>query len=289
MAGRTVLITGASSGIGKATAKRLLKEGYSVYAAARRVEQMRDLEELGAIALKMDITNEEDVVAGVARINAEQGGTDILVNNAGFGLYGAMEDTPLDDARYQFEVNLFGAARLTQLVLPYMRDRGAGKIVNVSSVGGKIYTPLGSWYYATKHALEGWSDCLRWELKHFGIDVIIVEPGLIRTDFGNVMRGPLLEYSGDSAYGGRRRRGCASISRSPSFGSHTSRSRRILSHRGACRVTAERPTHQRRRASLDDTSGVALRCARDRIRAYDGPFGHGQSSSNWNLNVNVLD
>ena len=157
---------------------------------------------LGAIALKMDVTKEEDVVDGVERINAEQGGTDILVNNAGFGLYGAMEDTPLDDARYQFEVNLFGAARLTQLVLPRMRERGAGKIVNVSSVGGKIYTPLGSWYYATKHALEGWSDCLRWELKHFGIDVIIVEPGLIRTDFGNVMRGPLLEYSGDSAYGG---------------------------------------------------------------------------------------
>ena len=202
VAGRTVLITGASSGIGKATAKRLLKEGYSVYAAARRVDRMRDLEDLGAIALKMDVTNEEDVVDGVDRINAEQGGTDILVNNAGFGLYGAMEDTPLDDARYQFEVNLFGAARLTQLVLPYMRDRGAGKIVNVSSIGGKIYTPLGSWYYATKHALEGWSDCLRWELKHFGIDVIVIEPGLIRTDFGNVMRGPLVEYSGDSAYGG---------------------------------------------------------------------------------------
>ncbi len=202
VAGRTVLITGASSGIGKATAKRLLKEGYSVYAAARRVDRMRDLEDLGAIALKMDVTNEEDVVAGVERINVEQGGTDILVNNAGFGLYGAMEDTPLDDARYQFEVNLFGAARLTQLVLPYMREQGAGKIVNVSSIGGKIYTPLGSWYYATKHALEGWSDCLRWELKHFGIDVIVIEPGLIRTDFGNVMRGPLVEYSGDSAYGG---------------------------------------------------------------------------------------
>ena len=163
---------------------------------------MRDLEDLGAVALEMDVTREEDVVAGVERIDAEQGGVDILVNNAGFGLYGAVEDIPLDDARYQFEVNLFGAARLTQLVLPRMRERGAGKIVNISSVGGKIYTPLGSWYYATKHALEGWSDALRWELKHFGIDVIIVEPGLIRTDFGDVMRGPMLEYSGDSAYGG---------------------------------------------------------------------------------------
>ena len=198
----TALITGASSGIGKATVKRLLEENYSVYAAARRVDQMRDLEDLGAVALEMDVTREEDVVAGVERIDAEQGGADILVNNAGFGLYGAVEDIPLDDARYQFAVNLFGAARLTQLVLPRMRERGAGKIVNISSVGGKIYTPLGSWYYATKHALEGWSDCLRWELKHFGIDVIIVEPGLIRTEFGNVMRGPLLEYSGSSAYSG---------------------------------------------------------------------------------------
>ena len=201
-AGQTALVTGASAGIGKATVERLLDEGYHVYAAARRVERMRDLEDLGAVALEMDVTREEDIVAGVERIDAEQGGVDILVNNAGFGLYGAVEDIPLDDARYQFEVNLFGAARLTQLVLPRMRERGAGKIVNISSVGGKIYTPLGSWYYATKHALEGWSDCLRWELKHFGIHVIIVEPGLIRTDFGDVMRGPMLEYSGDSAYGG---------------------------------------------------------------------------------------
>ena len=201
-AGQTALVTGASAGIGRATVERLLEEGYHVYAAARRVERMRDLEDLGAVALEMDVTREEDVVAGVERIDAERGGVDVLVNNAGFGLYGAVEDIPLDDARYQFEVNLFGAARLTQLVLPRMRERGAGKIVNISSVGGKIYTPLGSWYYATKHALEGWSDALRWELKHFGIDVIIVEPGLIRTEFGDVMRGPMLEYSGDSAYGG---------------------------------------------------------------------------------------
>ena len=201
-AGQTALVTGASAGIGKATVERLLEEGYHVYAAARRVDRMRDLEELGAVALAMDVTREEDVVAGVERIDAERGGVDVLVNNAGFGLYGAVEDIPLDDARYQFEVNLFGVARLTQLVVPRMRERGAGKIVNISSVGGKIYTPLGSWYYATKHALEGWSDALRWELKHFGIDVIIVEPGLIRTEFGDVMRGPMLEYSGDSAYGG---------------------------------------------------------------------------------------
>ena len=197
---RTVLVTGASAGIGKATAKTLLEEGYTVYAAARRVENMRDLEDLGAVALKMDVTKEEDLVAGVDRISAEQGGVDILVNNAGFGLYGAMEDTPLDDARYQFEVNLFGLARLTQLVLPHMREQGAGRIVNISSVAGKVYIPLGAWYIASKHALEGWSDCLRFELKSFGVDVILVEPGLIRTEFGDVANGPMIERSANSAY-----------------------------------------------------------------------------------------
>ena len=202
MAGRTVLITGASSGIGKDTAIRLLNEGYAVYAAARRIEQMRDLEDLGAVALKMDVTREEDLVACVERIDAERGGVDILVNNAGFGLFGAMEETPLDDARYQFEVNLFGLARLTQLVLPHMRQKGAGKIVNVSSVAGKIHTPLGSWYHASKHALEGWSDCLRWELKRLGIDVIIIEPGLIRTEFGNIANASMTAHSRDSAYAG---------------------------------------------------------------------------------------
>ncbi len=201
-AAQTVLVTGASSGIGRETAIRLLSEGYAVYAAARRVEQMRDLEALGAVLLGMDVTREDDLVSGVERIAAERGGVDVLVNNAGFGLFGAMEDVPLDDARYQFEVNLFGLARLTQLVLPHMRERGAGKIVNVSSVGGRVYTPLGSWYHATKHALEGWSDCLRWEVKRFGIHVVVIQPGLVRTEFGDVAFGPLAERSGASAYAG---------------------------------------------------------------------------------------
>lgn len=195
-----VLITGGSSGMGKETAKRLLADGYTVYVAARRVERMSDLEQLGATALSLDITKDEEIVAAVERIEAEQGGIDILINNAGFGSYGAMEDTDLDDARYQFEVNLFGLARLTQLALPQMREKGAGKIVNISSMGGKIYTPLGSWYHATKHALEGWSDCLRLELAPFGIDVIIVEPGAIETEFGDVMIGPMMERSGSGPY-----------------------------------------------------------------------------------------
>ncbi len=197
---KTILITGASSGIGKATAKMLIGQGYTVYTAARRVEKMDDLKNLGCIPLKMDITKEEDIQAVVKQIATERGGVDILVNNAGFGMYGAMEDTTIDDARYQFEVNLFGLARLTQLVLPKMREQRVGKIINISSVGGKIYTPLGSWYHATKHALEGWSDCLRLELKAFDIDVVIIEPGAIKTEFGDVMTEPMLKRSGNTAY-----------------------------------------------------------------------------------------
>ena len=221
-AAQTVLITGASSGIGRETAVRFLREGYAVYAAARRVEQMRDLEALGAVLLGMDVTREDDLVAGAERIAAERGGVDVLVNNAGFGLFGAMEDTPIDDARYQFEVNLFGLARLTQLVLPHMRERGSGKIVNVSSVGGRVYTPLGSWYHATKHALEGWSDCLRWEVKRFGIHVVVIQPGLVRTEFGDVAFGPLAERSGASAYAGIVNRMSERTGRDMPSGSHPS-------------------------------------------------------------------
>ncbi|AOJ02098.1 short-chain dehydrogenase [Burkholderia mayonis] len=197
---RVALVTGASSGMGKAFAKALLAEGMTVYAAARRVEQMADLVALGATVLKMDVTREADLRAAVERIERETDGADVLINNAGFGMFGAMEETRIDDARYQFEVNLFGMARLTQLVLPSMRAKRAGRIINISSMGGKIYSPLGSWYHATKHAVEGWSDCLRLELQPFGIDVVIVEPGAIVTEFGDVMLAPMLERSGNGPY-----------------------------------------------------------------------------------------
>lgn len=196
----TALVTGASSGIGKHIAKALLDDGYTVYVAARRVDKMRDLQKLGARPLALDITDTAMVERVVETIVEEAGGVDVLVNNAGFGLYGAVEDTTLDDARYQFEVNLFGLARLTQLVLPGMRERGAGKVVNISSMGGKVYTPLGAWYHATKHALEGWSDCLRLEVAPFGIDVIIIEPGAIQSEFGRVLSEPMLERSKGGAY-----------------------------------------------------------------------------------------
>lgn len=197
---QTVLVTGASSGLGKEIARTLCSEGYVVYGAARSLNQMADLAQLGVLTIKMDITSDEDIVAAVNQVTAERGGVDILINNAGFGMYGAMEDTTLDDARYQFEVNMFGLARLTQLVLPYMREQRAGRIVNVSSMAGKIYTPLGSWYHATKHALEGWSDCLRIELASFGIKVIIIQPGVIETGFSEIMVGPMLDRSGSGAY-----------------------------------------------------------------------------------------
>ncbi|MEM9985965.1 MAG: oxidoreductase [Bacteroidota bacterium] len=198
---KVILVTGASSGIGKATAQQLIKEGHTVYVAARRVEKMEDLKAQGARPLKMDITLEEDIESVASTILNAHGSLDVLVNNAGYAIYGAMEDTSIDDARRQFEVNLFGLARLTQMFLPTMREKKSGTIINMSSMGGKIYTPLGAWYHATKHALEGWSDCLRLELNPFGIDVVIIEPGAIVTEFGDVMIGPMMERSGNTAYG----------------------------------------------------------------------------------------
>jgi NAD(P)-dependent dehydrogenase (short-subunit alcohol dehydrogenase family) len=195
-----VLITGASSGIGKAIALQLIKDGLTVYVAARRTEKMQDLIELGAIALKMDITVEADVHNVVAQIEQDHHGIDILVNNAGYALCGAVEDTSIKDARRQFEVNLFGLANLTKSVLPSMRKQRFGKIINISSISGKIYSPLGAWYHASKHALEGWSDCLRVELTRFGIDVVIVEPGATKTKFVDVTLPLMMELSGNSAY-----------------------------------------------------------------------------------------
>jgi len=197
---KAILITGASSGMGKETALQLIKEGHVVYGAARRVESMEELVENGGHAIKMDVTDEEAIIQGVEQVIKEQGKIDVLINNAGYAIYGAVEDTSIEDARRQFEVNIFGLARLTQLVLPHMRKQNSGKIINISSMGGKIYTPLGAWYHATKHALEGWSDALRIEVKQFNIDVVIVEPGAIATEFGEVMLEPMLSRSGEGPY-----------------------------------------------------------------------------------------
>jgi NAD(P)-dependent dehydrogenase (short-subunit alcohol dehydrogenase family) len=197
---RTVLVTGASSGIGEATARSFLERGWTVYAAARRTEKMEALARAGALVQPLDVTCEASIAALVSRIDADHGHLEVLVNNAGIGVYGSVEEVPMDEARRQFEVNLFGIARLTQLVLPAMRAAGSGTIVNVSSIGGRVYTPMGAWYHASKHALEGWSDCLRLEVAPFGIHVVVVEPGAIETEFAEIAITPLLERSEGGPY-----------------------------------------------------------------------------------------
>ena len=199
-AGQVALITGASSGIGEATALELARRGFIVYGAARRVDRMSALAGRGVRVIEMDVTDDASMTSGVERVLGEQGRIDVLVNNAGYGSYGALEDVPLDEARRQFEVNVFGLARLTQLVLPHMRSRRSGRIVNVSSIGGKMYEPLGAWYHATKFAVEGLSDSLRVELEPHGVHVVVIEPGAIRTEWGGISAQSALARSGDTAY-----------------------------------------------------------------------------------------
>lgn len=184
---KVIIVTGASSGIGKSTALQLIKEGNIVYGVARRLEKMNDIIAAGGKALAMDVTNHQQVKNVVQHIVSVEQRIDVLVNNAGFAIWGAVEDTSYEDAKRQFEVNIFGLAEITKAVLPTMRKQKSGTIINISSIGGKIYSPLGAWYHATKHALEGWSDCLRLEVNQFGINVVIVEPGAIKTEFGDVL------------------------------------------------------------------------------------------------------
>lgn len=197
---QVALVTGASSGIGEATAVKLQALGYTTYAAARRVQRMEHLAASGIRTLAMDITDDASLQAGVQQILAEAGRIDVLVNNAGYGSYGALENVPLSEARSQFEVNVFGAARLTQLVLPQMRAQHSGTIVNITSMGGKIYTPLGAWYHATKFALEALSDCLRMEVRPFGINVVVIEPGGIQTEWPGIAAEKARAVSGTGPY-----------------------------------------------------------------------------------------
>ena len=195
-----VLVTGASAGMGKEFAIELLKDGHIVYGAARRVDKMEDIKKLGVKILEMDVTDEASMVKGVETIIKAEGRVDVLINNAGFGSYGAVEDVSIADARYQLEVNVFGAARLTQLVLPYMRKHKYGKIINISSIGGKAALPLGAWYHASKFALEALSDSLRNEIKQFGIDVVVIEPGGIKSEWGGIAMDNLVKKSSGGIY-----------------------------------------------------------------------------------------
>jgi NAD(P)-dependent dehydrogenase (short-subunit alcohol dehydrogenase family) len=184
-----VLVTGCSSGIGRATAERLARAGWTVYASARRVESLEGLE--GCRTLQLDITDDESMRAAVDAIEREHGAVGVLVNNAGYSQSGAVESVTIDEARRQLETNVLGLMRLTQLVLPGMRRQGSGRIVNVSSMGGRLTFPGGGWYHASKHALEALSDALRFEVEGFGIDVVVIQPGLIRTGFAEAAVGSI--------------------------------------------------------------------------------------------------
>lgn len=179
---KIIVITGASSGIGKATALYLLEKGHKVYGLARRVDKMGDIIKKGGVAKEMDVTKHQQVKEVISSIIKTEGSIDVLINNAGYSIYGPIEDTSYEMAKQQFEVNLFGLVEVTKAVLPIMRKQKAGIIFNMSSMGGKIYMPLMGWYGATKWALEGWSDVLRLEVKQFGIKVVIIEPGMVKSE-----------------------------------------------------------------------------------------------------------
>lgn len=197
---KVVLVTGGSSGIGFDVARRLVAAGHCVYAAARRVDRMEPLRAMGVHVLSMDVTDEVSMQRGVSEILAAEQGIDVLVNNAGYGYFGAVEDVTMDEARRQLEVNLFGLARLCQLVLPVMRKQGSGRIVNISSIAGKAVFFMGGWYNVSKYSVEALSDALRMEVRPLGIDVVLVEPGPVRTDWGLIAADHLTASSRGGAY-----------------------------------------------------------------------------------------
>lgn len=198
---KVVLITGTASGIGKATAERLIKEGHIVYGGDIQYEKNKYLDEIGGHALDMDVTDVEQVQEGVEKVIAEQGKIDVLFNNAGYGQYGPIEEVSIEDAKAEFEVNIFGYANLVKAVLPYMRAQKEGLIINNTSVGGKVYFGwLGGRYHASKHALEGWTDVLRYEVKDFWINVVIIEPWFINTNFGNAVGEHMMKYIENTNY-----------------------------------------------------------------------------------------
>ena len=193
-------VTGASTGIGFEAARKLSHEGFTVFAGARRVDMMDPLKASGVNVVPLDVTDEESMSSAVAAVLASHGRIDVLVNNAGYGTFGALEEVELAEGRRQFDVNVFGLARMTQLVLPGMREARRGRIINISSIGGKFYEPLGTWYHATKFAVEGLSDALRLELEPHGIQVAIIEPASTVTEWGSIAAQGLLARSGSGPY-----------------------------------------------------------------------------------------
>lgn len=222
MAKRVALVTGATSGIGYEAARMLADLGYRVYAAGRRVERLKPLADKGVTALQMDLTDSASIEKAIARILQKEKQVDLLVNNAGYGSYGPVEQVSIDEVRRQFEVNLFGLARLTQLVLPTMRRAGRGRIVNTSSIAGRMVTYMGAWYHATKYALEAFSDALRMETRPFGIDVVLIEPGAIATNWGAIAADHLQKVTRKSVYQKSGSRAAAGLRKLYS-GSHLTR------------------------------------------------------------------
>jgi NAD(P)-dependent dehydrogenase (short-subunit alcohol dehydrogenase family) len=197
---RAVLITGCSSGIGHETAKHLAADGWTVYASARRPESIADLGAAGCHTLALDVTDEGSMQAAIAAVEEAEGAVGVLVNNAGYSQSGAVETLSMDQLRAQFETNVFGLVRMCQLALPGMRRQGWGRIVNVSSMGGRLTFPGGGAYHGTKHAVEALSDALRFEVRGFGVDVVVIEPGLIKTSFGETAAGSIGGPATDDPY-----------------------------------------------------------------------------------------
>lgn len=197
---KVIWVTGASSGIGKAIAIRMIKDGYTVYASARRAGKMEDLRAMGAYILPLDVTDEKRARICYDTIKRAHGGVDVLVNNAGFALNGAIEDVPIKAAKAEFDVNVFGASRLTALCLPEMRKKGRGTIISISSIGGKIFSPLTGWYFASKYAIEALAKCLRLEVARFGIRVVVIRPGLIASELSDRTTGELARIAEGGAY-----------------------------------------------------------------------------------------
>jgi NAD(P)-dependent dehydrogenase (short-subunit alcohol dehydrogenase family) len=195
-----ILITGCSTGIGRATAEHLAGAGHTVYATARKLESIQDLAAKGCRLLALDVTDENSMVAAVRAVEEAEGAVGALVNNAGYSQSGAVEEVPIDEVRRQYETNVFGLVRMTQLVLPGMRNKRRGRIVNVGSMGGKLTFPGGGFYHSTKYAVEALSDALRFEVAGFGIQVALIEPGLIRTQFAETAVATV-DSGADGAYG----------------------------------------------------------------------------------------
>src|SRR5919112_1864694 len=199
---KAVLITGCSSGIGWATAERLVDVGWRVYATARNVAKIAALAQRGCELLSLDVTDEDSMRTAVDEVERREGAVGVLVNNAGYSQSGAVEAVPMEKVRRQFETNVFGLARMCQLVLPGMRRQGFGRIVNISSMGGRLTFPGGGVYHATKHAVEALSDALRFEVAGFGVKVVVIEPGLITTRFGEAAVGSMEGVEDSGPYGG---------------------------------------------------------------------------------------